>query len=854
MATEIVHTIKASGGDYSSLSAWEAAQERDLVSADEIAVAECYAFEDTAQVTITGAWVTDTTRYIEIRPASGAHARLPWSTDAYRLVAIGFNAALEIQESNVNVKNIQIENIRSDLTDGGSAALSFIGGASPGSGSVIIDGCLGRRNPVNLTRSPGSAPIFFLGNANSQSISMKNCVSIGHRSGIEYNNNGTISSSVYILNNTVIGATQYGFSCANLYGTEDTFVLRNNLATGSGTADYAFEATANVLDIRTHNASGDATAPATSASINQTFQFVDAANGDYRLSQTDTGARTKGIDLSTASYGFTNDFLNQTRLTPWDIGATETGIYQNIKTIKSASGDYTSLSAWEGAQQGDLIASKSIAIAECYPFEDTTPLTVSGWTTGLNSYIYIRTPEQHRPQYMWDTGSYRLSISDTNNFGADYFILDGIQVKGNYSTNLLRTAININGTETGLAIVRNCNIVGNFQSYPCTGIYIHKGSAPGNQIVYIYNNVIYNWTNPDKLPWAYGSSSTAIFGNQYGQQHIYNNTMISCSMGMRASSVASTVTASNNLMYLCETASFGTFDVAFNNATDSSSVVGTNSYVNQTFNFVDYDGGNFRLSTFDNGARGKGTTIDTNIFSTDFDGIRRRRAWDIGAFQNNEQQIKINPNGTNQISGVGVTTFIDEFNRANGPIGSNYQTSSFSGGVYNTGSFVIVSNSVNVPGNGPYFATVSQSFSDDHESTVRYTVINDFDFAGPLVRGNVLNGTGYTLYLDGENLNNRTIQKLLTGSRVLTDGLGIGTVNITVSAGDVVTLRAVGNTISAYKNGVLVDSVTDTDYPTGSAGMFYDKGNLTATKVDNLIVTDIPPQGKTGQLMTITPT
>ena len=40
MATEIVHTIAASGGDYTTLAAWESAQQRDLVAADEIAVAE----------------------------------------------------------------------------------------------------------------------------------------------------------------------------------------------------------------------------------------------------------------------------------------------------------------------------------------------------------------------------------------------------------------------------------------------------------------------------------------------------------------------------------------------------------------------------------------------------------------------------------------------------------------------------------------------------------------------------------------------------------------------------------------------------------------------------------------------
>ncbi len=72
MATEIVHTIAASGGDYTTLAAWESAQQRDLVAADEIAVAE---IDGDISVTFPhldiDGWTCDSTRYILFRPTTG---------------------------------------------------------------------------------------------------------------------------------------------------------------------------------------------------------------------------------------------------------------------------------------------------------------------------------------------------------------------------------------------------------------------------------------------------------------------------------------------------------------------------------------------------------------------------------------------------------------------------------------------------------------------------------------------------------------------------------------------------------------------------------------------------------------
>jgi hypothetical protein len=71
MATEVIKTIKSTGGDYTSLEAFLSGEARDLVSADEIAVAEVYiSFDYVAMNTTSQAWVTDDTRKIIIRNAT----------------------------------------------------------------------------------------------------------------------------------------------------------------------------------------------------------------------------------------------------------------------------------------------------------------------------------------------------------------------------------------------------------------------------------------------------------------------------------------------------------------------------------------------------------------------------------------------------------------------------------------------------------------------------------------------------------------------------------------------------------------------------------------------------------------
>jgi hypothetical protein len=76
-------------------------------------------------------------------------------------------------------------------------------------------------------------------------------------------------------------------------------------------------------------------------------------------------------------------------------------------TIKSAGGDYTTLSAWESAQQRDLTSGSAISgtitgtdgqieKAECYEMDLSGTVTINGWTTTASNYVWVMTPTGER--------------------------------------------------------------------------------------------------------------------------------------------------------------------------------------------------------------------------------------------------------------------------------------------------------------------------------------------------------------------------------------------------------------------------------------------------------------------------
>ncbi|MEY2631140.1 MAG: hypothetical protein RLZZ469_2038, partial [Bacteroidota bacterium] len=242
-----------------------------------------------------------------------------------------------------------------------------------------------------------------------------NNIIIGFSKGIGLG--GNTGSTTRVYNNTIINCLN-GIFCEGagtaiavnnlFYGC--THVTLNGYSTFSAGTDYnSAENSSMEYTVTGGGNSHDR--------VSQTFTFVDSGNADYHLSGLDAGARGYGV-TNPSSGLFLDDIDGNTRIVPWDIGADD-GIRTVTKTVKTAlaSGDYTTLAAWESDRNSDLVTNKLIEVAECYNFEDTTAVTIDGWTTDSGNYIEIKGADSDRTASntgKWSTDRYRLVISTSN--------------------------------------------------------------------------------------------------------------------------------------------------------------------------------------------------------------------------------------------------------------------------------------------------------------------------------------------------------------------------------------------------------------------------------------------------------
>jgi len=96
--------------DYTSLAGWEAGEQRDLTSSDEIEVALCRTYNgdnDTGgQVYITG-WTTSATQYIEIKADTGYECEATPDGDGYTVLQQSGGDLIYPREAYVYIKNVR---------------------------------------------------------------------------------------------------------------------------------------------------------------------------------------------------------------------------------------------------------------------------------------------------------------------------------------------------------------------------------------------------------------------------------------------------------------------------------------------------------------------------------------------------------------------------------------------------------------------------------------------------------------------------------------------------------------------------------------------------------------------------
>jgi hypothetical protein len=315
MASTVIKTVKpGGGGDYASLSAWEAGENGNLVGADEIRVAECYGGLDATAVTISGGTV-DATRYLIVRAAAGAEAQMPYDTSgvAYRIEGYGLPGVIYHNQDYTQIRRIQVQ-LTAD--DNAQRAINTAPSAVQG---VLIFGCsITQTTPVTFGNERHA--IQFNVDPPGPNFAYNNFIVWDNRAGepdtVGISVNNISGGGVHeVYNNTVIGLG----TNAGMIGIRDgnnIVYVRNNLVKGCGGGAFSgvnFGAYFN-------NAADDATtASHTTSRASQTFTF--AAAGDYHLASTDAGALGFGEDLSGATYTLTTDFDGQPRGATWDIGA-----------------------------------------------------------------------------------------------------------------------------------------------------------------------------------------------------------------------------------------------------------------------------------------------------------------------------------------------------------------------------------------------------------------------------------------------------------------------------------------------------------------------------------------------------
>jgi hypothetical protein len=305
-------------------------------------------------------------------------------------------------------------------------------------------------------------------------------------------------------------------------------------------------------------------------------------------------------------------------------------------TVVSIKRVFTSLS---GAESGapallgtsDLVAGNFQVNFPCYydTGADPNAVTIDGWTTGVDNYIKVYTPNDtatevnfsQRHEGKWDEGKYRLINNDWGNainaWSAGYTEIDGLQILNQPTSGYDQDGIVMSSGKASNNLIDYNGINGTSLS----GIVVGANSIT-------YNNNVYNFFT--------GISSAC--GGDVLRCYVYNNTIYNSSIrGIRCNQWRDTLLL-NNIVQDSGTIDYsGAYHLDSNyNLSSDSTAPGANSITNSTVEFVDEDNDDFRLSLDDtSGAIDGGTDLSAQMDAVDIMGNSRPRglAWDIGAHE-----------------------------------------------------------------------------------------------------------------------------------------------------------------------------------------------------------------------------
>jgi hypothetical protein len=190
-------------------------------------------------------------------------------------------------------------------------------------------------------------------------------------------------------------------------------------------------------------------------------------------------------------------------------------------TLRETGGDFASLSLAEAGLQGNLISTVTLNIDQTWTSSDTTPVTITGWTTYSTAPFIIQAINSGRHAGVWDDTKYKFSPRSTDitalTLVEKFIEIDGLQIEPintNVDSNAFAIAFNQNTAGTRYKI-SNCILrhsFGDKNDNAQAGIYAQVGNLRSEY--YFWNNIIYNFGIGIRQD---GSTSGTTW-------YIYNNT------------------------------------------------------------------------------------------------------------------------------------------------------------------------------------------------------------------------------------------------------------------------------------------------------------------------------------------
>jgi hypothetical protein len=649
-------TPTGSGQRYTSIFTWEA-RGSDLVADGDTDVLECY--DDwtgdgynSGGLTITG-WVTGSINTITIRPASGqGHGGV--KDTGFRVYGSNSNPML-INQEYVTVEDFQCKIIATGNNHGLTAATQNI--------------TVQRMIIVGDHSDPGNGVAFQAHSstyAPYNNLILRNCLVI--QEGVGGSNMVSLfglnpSTGVVVDNITIANGNHYGINS----NSDNTATYTNIVSVNNTSGDFSGTASKTASNCASSDTTAFGTSVVENISTADGVDFVSPSTNDY-TPQFDGRLHGAGLDLSGT---FTDDIKGATRDAWWEIGAydivgkpTPADIICNLTTADTGTrppsgpgaDNYTNLSTWESAQQGDLVALDRRSILKCWNDWGGDGLAIStiiaDWTTGPANNVIIEAAPGEGHGGVVDAGvrMYRDSGASPLNVRIGYVSLLDLQFSVTGAASDFANIIGTNNLANDLTVER-CICVSKPTSAAASAQGINVNSVGG--VTTLRNNLVIS-NAPSAL-----SSHRGINLYVAGKSIVENNTVVGDWIeGIRYQEDGSgpyNSEINNNVAFGAINTDFsratpGGIAVEQNNASGDTSAAGTD-FVHNVIegDFVNYAGGDYTPATSGK-LDGAGANL-SGTFTDDITGYTRSVPWEIGAYE--IQEVVVAFDGPNIVAQTG---------------------------------------------------------------------------------------------------------------------------------------------------------------------------------------------------------